>query len=291
VAAMSEKKRLLASFSGGRTSAFMTKWLIENMQHDYDIKVVFANTGEEHEKTLEFVRNCDQAFGYKAAWVESVPQARGKSSAHRIATFDTAARNGEPFEAMIEKYGIPNASFPHCTRELKLNPIKSYLTSIGWEPGTYETAVGIRTDEMRRVSKGADSARIIYPLVDMIPVDKQDVNDWADEQQFRLDLPERLGNCKTCWKKSFQKHYQNIEESPEFYDFNRRMEEKHGRTGAGAQVGLPRVFFRGNTSTIQLFKLAEVGALPKVVDPRQMNLDLNGGCSESCELYPMEDAA
>jgi hypothetical protein len=69
------------------------------------------------------------------------------------------------------------------------------------------------------------------------------------------------------------------------------MEEKHGRTGAGADQGESRVFFRGHTSTIQLFKLAELGVAPKTIDPRQMNLDLNGGCTESCELYPMENAA
>jgi hypothetical protein len=269
----------------------MTKWLIDNKSDEYEITVVFANTGEEHEKTIEFVRNCDLHFGFNAVWVESVPQERGKSSGHRIVTFETASRKGEPFEAMIEKYGIPNSAYPHCTRELKLNPIKSYLASVGWESGSYETAVGIRADEMRRVSKGAETARIIYPLVDMIPTDKQDVNDWWDDQPFNLDLLERQGNCKWCWKKSFGKHFQLIGESPEIYDFPRRMEAKHARTGAGAHMGEGRVFFRSGTSTIQLFKLAEIGALPKTVDPKQMNLDLNGGCSESCELYPMENAA
>jgi len=288
---MREKKRLLASFSGGRTSAFMTKWLLDNKSDEYEIKVVFANTGQEHERTLEFVRNCDQQFGFGVVWVECVPQARGKASGHRVVTFETAARNGEPFEAMIEKYGIPNSAFPHCTRELKLNPIKSYVASIGWLPGTYESAVGIRMDEIRRVSKTAGDSHIIYPLVDMIPTDKQDVNDWADEQHFKLELDEHQGNCTWCWKKSFAKHFRLIDESPEIYDFPRRMEAQHARTGAGAAMGSGRVFFRSNTSTVQLFKLAEIGALPRAIDPRQLDLDLNGGCSESCEMYPMEDAA
>lgn len=285
------KKRLLASFSGGRTSAFMTKWLLDNKSDEYDIKVVFANTGQEHEKTLEFVQKCDEAFNFGVVWVESVAQERGKASGHRIVTFDTASRNGEPFEAMIEKYGIPNTSFPHCTREMKLNPIKSYLASIGWAPGSYESAVGIRTDELRRVSKTASDSRIIYPLVDMLPTDKQDVNDWFDEQPVNLDLLEHQGNCTWCWKKSFAKHFQLIGEAPEIYDFPRRMEAQHGRTGAGAMHGSGRVFFRSNTSTVQLFKLAEFGALPRAIDPRQMDLDLNGGCSESCEMYPMENVA
>lgn len=287
---MSEKKRLLASFSGGRTSAFMTKWLLDNKLDEYEIKVVFANTGQEHERTLEFVSKCDEVFGFDLSWVESVPREPGKSSGHKVVTFESAARSGEPFEAIIARYGIPNSSFPHCTRELKLNPIKSYLASIGWTVGSYETAIGIRTDELRRVSRTADERKIIYPLVDWIPTDKQDVNDWFEEQPFNLELFEHQGNCTWCWKKSFAKHFKLIEESPEIYDFPRRMEAKHGRTGARAASGESRVFFRMKTSTDQLFRHAEIGRVI-IKDERQMDLDLNGGCSESCELYPMEQVA
>lgn len=283
------RKRLLASFSGGRTSAFMTKWLLDNKSDEYEIKVVFANTGQEHERTLEFVRNCDEVFGFNAVWIESVAREPGRSSGHRVVAFETAARNGEPFEGMIARYGIPNSSFPHCTRELKLNPIKSYLTSIGWATGSYQTAVGIRSDELRRVSRTAGERNIIYPLVDMISTDKQDVNDWFEGQSFNLGLLEHQGNCTWCWKKSFAKHFRLIAESPGIYDFPRRMESSHGRTGAGSAAGESRVFFRLAISTDQLFKHAEIGRVVQV-DKRQLDLDLNGGCTESCELYPMEPA-
>lgn len=284
------KKRLLASFSGGRTSAFMTKWLLDNKRDEYDIRVVFANTGQEDDRTLDFVRKCDEAFGFGTVWIESVAQEPGKSSGHRVVTFDTADRSGQTFEAMIARYGIPNKLFPHCTRELKQNPIKSYLQSIGWDTGTYASAIGIRTDETRRVSKSAGERGIVYPLVDMLPSDKQDVNDWWESQPFNLEIQEHEGNCKWCWKKSFAKHFRLISEAPHIYDFPRRMEAIHGRTGAGSAMGESRVFFRLATSTDQLFKHAEIGQVVQI-DRRQGNLDLDGGCSESCELYPTESAA
>lgn len=283
------KKRLLASFSGGRTSAFMTKWLLDTKRDEYEIVVVFANTGQEDDRTLDFVRRCDEEFNFGTVWIESVAQEPGKASGHKVVSFEKADREGRPFEAMIERYGIPNKSFPHCTRELKLNPIKSYLRSIGWAAGSYEQAVGIRTDELRRVSASAEARGIVYPLVDMLPTDKQDVNEWWESQAFNLEIQEHEGNCTWCWKKSFAKHFRLISEAPHIYDFPRRMEFKHGRTGAGSGLGESRVFFRLATSTEQLFKHAQVGAVVQT-DVRQLDLDLNGGCTESCELYPMEPA-
>ena len=42
------KKDLVVSFSGGRTSGYMCKWLIDNTSHIFNLHFVFANTGQEH---------------------------------------------------------------------------------------------------------------------------------------------------------------------------------------------------------------------------------------------------
>lgn len=276
------KPRLLCSFSGGKTSAFMTKWCLDNLGDVYDIKTVFANTGEENEKTLTFVNNCDLVFGFNTAWVEAVPMEGRISTKHDLVDFKSASRNGEPFERIISKYGIPNTVFPHCTRELKLNPITSFLVSQGWEKGSYATAIGIRIDEKRRVSKEADVRSIIYPLIDLIPMDKQDIETAIHLWPFKLELMEHQGNCKTCWKKSFKKLYKIAQETPEYFDFNKRMEEKYGRTGAGSLAGDSRVFFRMATPTSKL-----ILAAMECVTPPTIPLE-DGGCSESCEIYDTE---
>ena len=49
----------MISFSGGRTSAYMTERLLRELPPDQVI-VCFANTGKEEPETLEFVRRCDE---------------------------------------------------------------------------------------------------------------------------------------------------------------------------------------------------------------------------------------
>ena len=59
---------------GGETSAYMTKLLIDELKDsDIAVSVVFANTGQENEQTLEFVRDCEKWFNYPVSWIESVP--------------------------------------------------------------------------------------------------------------------------------------------------------------------------------------------------------------------------
>ncbi len=276
------KPKLFVSVSGGKTSAYMAKHLKDNFSTSYELLFVFANTGQEREETLEFLRDMDSHWNLGIIWVEAVVHhGIRKSSTHRIVTFETASRNGEPYEEAIKKYGIPNSSFPWCTRELKLNPMKSFRKKVGWDK--CDTAVGIRIDEERRRSANAASQQIIYPLMDWFETDKIDVNDWFEEQPFNLNLQEHQGNCSWCWKKSFKKHALLIEDSPEIYNFPRRMEKVYPKHGANP-YDKERVFFRMNTNTDTLFRMQQAG----FTHPAQLidrNPDTPSGCSESCEAY------
>lgn len=281
-------RRVFASFSGGRTSAYMTWRLRQEMPADVDMRVIFANSGEEHEETLKFVKRCDDAFGFNSTWVEAlVDPRRGVGTGHRVVDFDSASRPdtlGGPFEAVIAKYGIPNTGFPHCTRELKLNPMTSYLRSIGWQAGSYDTAVGIRADEMDRVSAAAERNRIFYPLIDW-KVRKPDVIEFWKDQDFDLYLPEHMGNCIWCWKKTLRKHMTLAVDDPWVFEFPARMERDYAEAGAGDG---PRRFFRKHMGVQDIVRAAHDGPFEKFVDANEAydpELDTGGGCGESCEIF------
>ena len=86
------------SFSGGRTSAYMLwRVLQSNNGLPDDAIVCFANTGKEEEATLEFVRDCEKNWNVPIVWLEYADN----EQKFEIVNFETASRNGEPFEMLI----------------------------------------------------------------------------------------------------------------------------------------------------------------------------------------------
>jgi hypothetical protein len=285
-------KNLLVSFSGGETSAFMAQWL-KNHYREFgyeNIVFVFANTGLENEQTLEFVEQCDKHFKLNVKWIEAdVQQGVRKGTTFYTTDFHNASRNGEPFEEIIKKYGIPNQSFPHCTRELKQNPIKSFGKY--WFNGEqYHTAIGIRQDEADRMNAKAKEMGFIYPLISskMIPATKPMINFYWRSMPFRLKLKGYQGNCATCWKKSDKKLYQIAKDNSKAFDFMAKMESKYPRLGAEFQKDdscVDRVFFRNNRDAKQILEEAKNwnGKIKNDADEYTYQLDLLGG--ESCEVF------
>lgn len=280
--------RLLVSFSGGRTSGYMLRMILDSAPQDVQVVVAFANSGQEDPRTLEFVDQVDREWGANVIWLEAVVDpAAGAGTKHKVVDFTSADRAGAAFESVIAKYGIPNAAYRGiCTRELKLRPITSYLRSIGWTAGSYLSAIGIRADEFDRMSADADKAGLVYPLV-TANVTKAEVLAWWARQPFDLRVPEHYGNCVWCWKKSLRKHLTLAKESPEVFEFPARMEQKYAHAGAG--VGR-RVFFRESRSALDILDLAKQPFEPFREGATQFSLpfDATNGCAESCEIYADE---
>ena len=97
----------------------------------------------------------------------------------------------------------------------------SYMASFGEQighirkgkviPATYETWIGIREDEPKRLKGNRNGKqRKVYPLAEQvgeldIACDKHDVLSFWDSMPFKLNLDEHWGNCIDCHKKSEKK--------------------------------------------------------------------------------------
>lgn len=286
---------IVVSFSGGHTSAYMS-WLIKNASPS--ARFVFANTGKERNETLKFIHECDLSFGLNVTWIEYAEGGAGYS----VVDYATADRSGNIFEAMIKKYGIPNQSYPHCSRELKIRPIAAWIRDN--ELSDYALAVGIRNDEIDRMSDSAADRNIFYPLIRHWPSTKRDVEDFWSKQKFSLGIKNYQGNCDWCWKKSDRKLLTIAQESPHIPLWWDKMEQLYGGFAPETQnrasyiaSGGRVTFFRKNRSAGDVL---ELGSRPfrkysadEYLQPEQRffefqevdDLDKSGGCSESCEVF------
>jgi 3'-phosphoadenosine 5'-phosphosulfate sulfotransferase (PAPS reductase)/FAD synthetase len=195
--------------------------------------VCFANTGKEDEATLRFVRDCSERWAVPIVWVEYRAEAPG----FVLVDFDSASRNGEPFEAIIRKRNyLPNPVTRFCTVELKIRAMHKHLKSMGWgHRDGWDQFVGIRADEQRRVSKirarpSPETVKetMCIPLADA-GVTVGDVADFWLAQPFGLELPTYLGrtlagNCDLCFLKPAGQVLSLINQKPKRATWWARME-------------------------------------------------------------------
>lgn len=248
---MKNKKLLVCTFSGGRTSAFMGKFLNEYDKYkDYEKLFVFANTGKEKEETLKFIDKCSKEWNIPIVWLEaSIINEKGKGTTYKIVDFETASRNGEPFVDMLNKYPMPNNFASNCTRELKQRPIDKFVKDLGFNEVI--TAMGIRYDERHRKSLTAKEQNIIYPLCDDIKVDNLFIRNWWSSQCFDLELKDYEGNCDLCFKKSLRKRLTLIKENPNIAKWWLDTENKY------STEKVPRYDLRTNNSVEEIIELSK----------------------------------
>jgi 3'-phosphoadenosine 5'-phosphosulfate sulfotransferase (PAPS reductase)/FAD synthetase len=222
----------LISFSGGRTSAFMLRQILDAHGGTLpeDVVVAFANTGKEREETLRFVHECGSRWGVKVHWLERSDEAPGFVEVG----FNSASRDGEPFAALIAKRKFtPNAVTRFCTSELKVRVMRDFCLSLGWE--RWSNVVGLRHDEGLRVLKmlarndtGKERWTSLMPMAKAKHT-KRDVLDFWSEQPFDLGLRDYEGNCDLCFLKSRGKLEQIIRDDPSRADWWSRMERGPGK--------------------------------------------------------------
>lgn len=260
-------------FSGGRTSAFLSKYIKESPKYKNCI-FVFMNTGKEDEETLIFADKCNKEFGLDLVYLEAlIKKGKGNGTSYKIVDFETASRKGEPFEDMLKKYPLPNNMASNCTRELKQRPIDSYLRD-NYKDFDIKKVIGIRADESHRKSNNAEKERVIYPLCDEIKADSKFIRSWWDNQSFDLKLKDYQGNCDLCFKKSLKKRLTIIKENPEKAKWWLEMEQKY------SSEEIPRFDLRTNKSIQELIEMSK--------RPFTKAEDLHELSKQQCDLFDFD---
>ena len=248
----------LISFSGGRTSGFMLKKIIDSYNGTLpeNLYVVFANTGKEMPQTLDFVKDCAEKWNCKIHWLElEIANERPVYRTKKV-NYETASRKGEPFEALIKRRKmLPNPVMRMCTQELKMNVMKRFMKEKGHKEWT--NVIGLRYDEPRRVAKQSrqnDSNVNAWDSVCPLYQDKitvKEILEFWQKNNFDLKLTSEngqttAGNCDLCYLKGTKTLTKIIKEKPDLADWWIAQEKKIDAT------------FRKNGSYIDLLDLTKL---------------------------------
>lgn len=140
----------VVSFSGGRTSAYLCKIMIDTYGRD-NVDFIYMDTGAEHPKTYDFIRNVNREFGLNLTCLRlKINPNLGKGNSYSIVSIGDLKPDLKPFKDMISKYGVPYIGGMFCTDRMKLTPFKKYCEDT-YGKKNYETWLGIRFDEPSRI--------------------------------------------------------------------------------------------------------------------------------------------
>lgn len=143
----------VVNFSGGRTSAKNVLIAIDIFGCE-NIHVISMDTGAEHPKTYDFMRNFNKylktTFGIEIVFLRGVfNQNIGVGHTYKIINQQELKSDLEPFGDMCKKYGTPSVAGKWCTSRMKEETHDKYCDDV-FGKGNYETWLGIRADEPAR---------------------------------------------------------------------------------------------------------------------------------------------
>lgn len=275
----------IVSFSGGRTSAYLVYLMEQKRKNEgWDVEYIFMDTGGEHPKTYEFVKQTAETFGIDLICLRTVVNyGQRKSCDYKVVNINDCKADLVPFKQVIKKYGVPKNHMPHCTLHMKTSPFKSYCKDHYGKSGVdYVTWLGIRIDEPRRIKVQEE----IKYMADISDFDADDVMDWWGEQSFDLGFDVNsgwLGNCVFCHKKSNSKIALAAMDEPEMLkDWDNMINSDNAR-----QLGYtPKdQMYRSARTVHDVIALFKDNSKNQMVDRLRKSRRFDtGSCSESCEI-------
>jgi hypothetical protein len=300
-----KNKTIVVAFSGGESSAYALKLILDKYKNTHKIIVCFCNTGEEDEQTFLFTKKISNYFNVQIIWLEyngKKPkwdkwnaEITGVKGDFKIVDFDSAYRitdwekeneyPNHPFHKYVKDYGLPQYPERTCTREMKERTISRYLSSIGVMPRTCVRVVGIRFDE---IATRTPNPKQYYPLI-LNGITKPFLNRFFQyEMPFRLEIPSYLGNCAVCISKSIRNLCTIARERPEKFEFFKFLSDTYGEEKHN--------FYMQHNSITDIFEKSKNESIRSAKDNRfnlnyqqdlffDADLDSEGACAGTCEAF------
>lgn len=273
------------SLSGGRSSGLLLYLMRQKQLNEgLDVRYVFCDTGVEHPMTYRFIREIVKFWDIPLIILQAeINPILGEGNSYSVwepKDIQTRMPSVKPFVDMMSKYGTPYIGGAFCTDRLKLSPFKSYCDDM-FGKGNYTTWIGIRSDEPKRLILKNN----IRYLADISDFDKNDVINWWKKQPFNLLIPEHLGNCIFCIKKSIKKIGLATIDEP---SFTKQMiyHIESNKVRDGHRSTSKKIMYRGyqSLSSIQSIyaQINRTDAYTSMINAKALE---TGSCTESCEIY------
>jgi 3'-phosphoadenosine 5'-phosphosulfate sulfotransferase (PAPS reductase)/FAD synthetase len=191
-----------------------------------DVFLNFNNTGKEREETLVFVNSLSKRWGVPITWIE-FDATYGMGLSWKIVDFETASREGEPFDKVLTYYArlrdeekaepaiLPNPVNRMCTDRMKIKASAWWMKGKGYDE--WDAIMGIRADEQKRAARMmADDKNRWTNVLPMYTsgVVQADVQAYWASQDIDLGIHSDMGNCDLCFLKHERKILRAIRKEP-----------------------------------------------------------------------------
>ena len=274
----------VVSFSGGRTSAYLCKVMIDKFGKD-NVDFIYMDTGAEHFKTYEFIRKVDRFFGLNLVCLRGdFNQELGEGHKYKIVPIEDLKCDLYSFDGYAKKYGTPTVAGASCTSRMKEETHDKYCDD-KYGKNNYQTWIGIRADEPKRL-KNIGKRKDLRYMSEITSAEKQDVLDFWKRQPFDLEIDEHLGNCIFCVKKGANKLALAARDEPELYhDFLNMIDSANPRLDLTNKPP-KEIMYRNKQSLIQIVSLYKNHSRQEIAQTiRGMKSMDTSSCSESCEVF------
>lgn len=279
---MSDDLIQVASFSGGRTSAYLCSLLLERYPRDR-LRFVFMDTGAEHPATYDFIRKVNDHFGLDLICLRcDSSRPLGKGVYPYVVSIDDIGQDLVPFRDLSAKYGTPTAKTPACTSRMK-ERIFSKWCQHQFGRDQYVAWIGVRADEPKRLGKMGLSPLMRF-LAELDDADKQDVLAYWRDMPFDLEIPEWLGNCVFCIKKSDAKLALAVREEPDMAEeWMTMLREATNRTKPEGLTS--ENVYRSSRTLLQVISSSASLTTDELRAKVMSYRNDSNTCAESCEVF------